>query len=85
MEGKIELKASSHTGVLYGLETLLQLVESKNDQWYFPEVVITDHPRYSWRGLMIDVSRHWIPKDVILRNLDAMAKLKMNVFLTNGE
>lgn len=79
-EDQIKLRAFSDTGILYGLETLLQLVESKNDQWYFPEAEITDHPRYPWRGLMIDVSRHWIPKDVILRNLDAMAKLKMNVF-----
>lgn len=79
-KGKIDLKASSNAGVLYGLETLLQLVESKNKQWFFPEVAIKDHPRYKWRGLMIDVSRHWIPKEVILRNLNAMAKLKMNVF-----
>lgn len=77
---KIDLNASSSTGIIYGLETLLQLVENNSGQWYFREVNIKDQPRYPWRGLMIDVSRHWIPKDVILRNLDAMAKLKMNVF-----
>ncbi len=76
----ILLNASSDTGILYGLETLIQLAEFKEGQWHFPEVDIKDHPRYPWRGLMIDVSRHWIPKDVVLRNLDAMAKLKMNVF-----
>lgn len=75
----IILKASSTIGIQYGLETLLQLVEYKEGKYQFPEADIKDHPRYSWRGLMIDVSRHWIPKDVILRNLDAMAKLKMNV------
>lgn len=77
---KISLNASSTTGILYGLETLLQLAETNSGQWYFQEANIKDHPRYPWRGLMIDVSRHWIPKDVVLRNLDAMAKLKMNVF-----
>ena len=76
----IILKASSTIGIQYGLETLLQLAEYQEGKWQFPEADIKDHPRYSWRGLMIDVSRHWIPKDVILRNLDAMAKLKMNVF-----
>jgi len=42
-------------------------------------VTIEDRPRYPWRGLMIDVSRHWMPKEVILRNLDAMAAVKLNV------
>jgi len=77
---KINLKSASETGIIYGLETLLQLLEQKEGNWVIPEVKINDHPRYPWRGLMIDVSRHWIPKDVILRNLDAMVALKMNVF-----
>ncbi len=76
----IIVKASSTIGIQYGLETLLQLAEYQEGKWQFPEADIKDHPGYPWRGLMIDVSRHWIPKDVILRNLDAMAKLKMNVF-----
>jgi len=77
---KINLKSASETGIIYGLETLVQLLEQSEGNWVLPEVKIDDHPRYPWRGLMIDVSRHWIPKDVILRNLDAMGALKMNVF-----
>lgn len=79
-DSQINLKSASETGILYGLETLMQLLEQEESAWTFPEAKINDHPRYPWRGLMIDVSRHWIPKDVILRNLDAMAMLKMNVF-----
>lgn len=77
---KINLKSASETGIIYGLETLLQLLEEKEGNWVIPAVKIDDHPRYPWRGLMIDVSRHWIPKEVILRNLNAMSVLKMNVF-----
>jgi hexosaminidase len=45
-----------------------------------PGVTIHDSPRFPWRGLMIDVSRRWIPTEVIRRNLDAMAAVKLNVF-----
>jgi hexosaminidase len=45
-----------------------------------PTVTIDDHPRFPWRGLHIDVSRHFIPLDVIRRNLDSMAAVKLNVF-----
>lgn len=79
-KGHIVLRAPSTTGIIYGLETLVQIVESKEDQFIFPVLEIKDQPRYPWRGLMLDVSRHWMPKEVVLRNLDAMAKLKMNVF-----
>ncbi len=77
---KIILTARSETGILYGLESLLQLVKEEDDQWIIPALNIDDQPRYPWRGLMIDVARHWIPKEVIFRNLDAMATVKMNVF-----
>jgi len=77
---KIVLKASSETGILYGLESLLQLVREENGAWVIPQLILKDQPRYPWRGLMIDACRHWIPKEVILRNLDAMAALKMNIF-----
>ncbi len=77
---RILLKAPSSLGILHGLETLIQLLEQKDDSWTLPHVSISDKPRFSWRGIMIDVSRHWIPKDVILRTLDAMATVKMNVF-----
>jgi hexosaminidase len=76
---RILLEAPNETGILFGLETLLQLVNREEDGWGFPAVTIKDEPRYPWRGLMIDACRHWIPKEVILRNLDGMAAVKMNV------
>ncbi len=79
-EQKIILSANAETGILYGLESLLQLVKIEDGHWVMPTLEIKDKPRYPWRGLMIDVARHWIPKEVILRNLDAMAMNKMNVF-----
>ena len=47
--------------------------------YYCPAAQITDAPRFKWRGLLIDVARHFIPMDVLLRNIDAMAAVKMNV------
>jgi hexosaminidase len=76
---RVRVKAPSETGIIYGLETLRQLVTRVDDHWALPRLTLRDHPRYSWRGLMIDASRHWIPKAVILRNLDAMAAVKLNV------
>jgi hexosaminidase len=74
------LTAPASTGVLRGLETLAQLVEAGPDGFFLPGVTIDDKPRYHWRGLMLDVSRHWMPVPVVERNLDAMAAVKMNVF-----
>lgn len=73
------LRAPSARGVLHGLETCLQLLQSHETGWYLPEVTINDRPRFPWRGLMIDVVRHWQPLEVILRNLDGMALVKLNV------
>ena len=76
----IFLKATTDLGVLRGLETLLQLLSYNKNEYYFPGVVIKDSPRFKWRGLMIDVSRHFQPVDVIKRNLRAMAAVKLNLF-----
>jgi hexosaminidase len=76
----IELKSPSVVGAMHGLETLLQLAEFQNAQAVIPAVTIDDTPRFRWRGLMIDVSRHFEPVDVIKRNLDGMALVKLNVF-----
>jgi hexosaminidase len=78
-EKAIVLKAPGETGILFGLETLLQLVVKEGANRGIPALTISDQPRYPWRGLMVDVCRHWIPKDVILRILDGMAAAKMNV------
>ena len=76
---KIRLEAESDIGILRGIETLLQTLSADADGYYFPELEIHDSPRFKWRGLMIDVSRHFMPVDVIKRNLDGMAAVKMNV------
>jgi hexosaminidase len=73
------LAAPTPTGALRGLETFLQLVDRTDSATRVPVVTIEDRPRFPWRGLMMDVSRHWMPKAVILRNLDAMAAVKLNV------
>jgi len=77
---KITLDAKTDIGVLRGFETLLQLLSADETGYYFPCVAIADQPRFTWRGLLIDVGRHFQPVDVIKRNLDAMAAVKMNVF-----
>ncbi|MGA9978358.1 MAG: family 20 glycosylhydrolase [Candidatus Sulfotelmatobacter sp.] len=74
-----KLTAATPLGVLHGLETFLQLVQPSATGFSVPAVTIKDQPRFPWRGLMIDVSRHFIPIDVLKRNLDAMAAVKMNV------
>ncbi len=76
---KIELSAENDLGAIRGMETLLQLLANDKDGYYFPALEITDSPRFPWRGLMIDVSRHFMPVDVIKRNIDGMALVKMNV------
>src|SRR5260221_5020285 len=74
------LSAATPLGVLRGLQTFLQLVEPTPDGFAAPAVSIQDQPRFAWRGLMIDVSRHFIPLDVIKRNIDGMEAVKLNVF-----
>lgn len=77
---KIKINATTDLGALHGLETLLQLLQNNSKSYNFPTVEITDLPRFTWRGLMIDAARHFQPVAVIKRNLDAMASMKMNVF-----
>ncbi len=78
-EKRIVLSAPNPLGILRGLETLLQLVEAKGDKSFIPCVTIHDKPRFPWRGLLIDACRHWMPVEVIKRNLDGLAEAKMNV------
>jgi hexosaminidase len=76
---QIHIEAETDIGALLGLETLLQLLSVKDGKYYFPETRLSDKPRFPWRGLLIDVARHWIPANVIKRNIDGMASVKMNV------
>lgn len=73
------LRAATDVGILRGLETLLQLLQVDSKGWSLPTVTIQDRPRFPWRGLMIDVARHWQPMEVVKRNLDGMALVKLNV------
>jgi len=74
------LVAPTVVGALRGLETFLQLLQGDRDGYYMPAVIIQDQPRFPWRGLLIDVGRHYEPIEVLKRNLDAMAAVKLNVF-----
>src|SRR6266540_2531420 len=73
-----KLTAPNPLGILHGLQTFLQLVETGANGFSVPVVTIEDQPRFRWRGLLIDVGRHFIPVDVLKRNLDGMAAVKMN-------
>jgi hexosaminidase len=76
----VHLRAATDVGAMHGLQTLLQLVQHTDTQYFLPAVTIHDSPRFPWRGLMLDCSRHFEPIPVIKRTLDAMAAVKMNVF-----
>ena len=82
----IKLHAATVVGAMRGLTTLEQLIQPSGDSsivpasFIVPAVEIEDSPRFRWRGLMIDSGRHFEPVDVIKRNLDAMAAVKLNVF-----
>jgi hexosaminidase len=73
------LTAPTDLGALRGLQTFLQLLETTSHGFALAAITIQDRPRFPWRGLMIDVSRHFIPLAVLKRNLDGMAAVKMNV------
>jgi hexosaminidase len=75
-----QIDAPTPLGAMHGLQTFLQLVEVSPDGFTAPALIIHDQPRFPWRGLMIDVGRHFIPLDVLRRNLDGLEAVKMNVF-----
>ena len=76
----VELRAANPLGILHGLQTLLQLVTVTPHGFVIPALMIDDSPRFPWRGLLIDTSRHFMPVEVLKRNLDGMEAVKMNVF-----
>jgi hexosaminidase len=92
----IVIRANQPAGLYYGVQTLLQLlpkeIESKsavkNIQWSVPCVEVTDYPRFGWRGLMLDVSRHFFTKNEVKDFIDEMSRYKFNLFhwhLTDDE
>jgi hexosaminidase len=75
----ITINAKSGAGLFYGLQTVLQLSKPlSNKELSIPSIQITDSPRFAYRGLMIDVSRHFFPKAFIEKQIDALAYYKIN-------
>jgi hexosaminidase len=74
------LHSETVVGALRGLQTFLQLVVPGERRFAAPAVRIEDEPRFRWRGLLMDVTSHFMPVPVIERNLDAMEAVKLNVF-----
>uniref|UniRef100_A0A8C1PMX7 Beta-hexosaminidase subunit alpha n=1 Tax=Cyprinus carpio TaxID=7962 RepID=A0A8C1PMX7_CYPCA len=80
-EGQAVLRSVSVWGALRGLESLSQLVYQDDYGTYFiNKTEIVDFPRFAFRGLLLDTSRHYLPLYAILKTLDAMAYSKLNVF-----
>ena len=78
----IEIIGSDHAGTFYGIQTLLQILETSKIKNVptVKSVIIKDSPRFKWRGMMLDVARHMFPADFIKRYIDIIAAHKMNVF-----
>ena len=92
----VTITANKPAGLFYGMQTLLQLlpkeIESKtavkNINWNIPAITVTDYPRFSWRGLMFDVARHFFTKKDIEQYIDQMVRYKFNLLhmhLTDDE
>ncbi len=75
----IFLKSNTTIGALRGFETLLQMVSADKEGYFIPTAEIVDKPRFKWRGMLIDVSRHFLPIDILKKNIDAMTAVKLNV------
>lgn len=84
----VTIRAHSMAGLFYGVQTVLQLLPpqvfsphtNRGIDWRIPNLIIEDHPRFAWRGVMVDVSRHFFTMNEIKEFLDAMALHKLNVF-----
>lgn len=84
----VTITAAGPAGVFYGIQTLRQLLPSavfspsrvRGIRWVVPAVEITDYPRFPWRGMHLDVARHFMPKAFVKRYIDLLALHKMNTF-----
>lgn len=85
----VRITGGSAAGLFWGAQTFRQLLGpdafrraplAPGHAWEVPAVVVEDEPRFPWRGLMLDVSRHFLPKEDVLRYLDLLAAHKLNVF-----
>ncbi|MDC7217889.1 MAG: family 20 glycosylhydrolase [Spirochaetales bacterium] len=76
---RVFLNANTSAGLLYGMQSIWQLLSAKDGN-SIPCMEITDYPRFSWRGMHLDVSRHFMPASFIYKYIDYIAMHKMNVF-----
>lgn len=83
----VTISANKPAGLFYGMQTLLQLlppeIESQKAvtaNWNIPVVNITDYPRFKWRGMMLDVSRHFFSKEDVKTFIDEISRFKYNTF-----
>jgi hexosaminidase len=79
-EKGIFLTANNEAGTLYGIQTLRQIIKQEGGKWVVQAGTITDYPTFSWRAFMLDEARHFKGKDVVMKTLENMAQLKLNVF-----
>ena len=81
-ENEVIIKANSVSGIFYGLQTFDQLIplgDISKENVEIPACTIKDYPRFGWRGLMFDVSRHFFQKNEVKEYIDWMSKYKFNV------
>jgi len=78
-DAEARIQAATAEGAIHGLATFAQSIQPGPDGFQVAGVHIEDRPRFPWRGLMLDVCRHWMPVEVVKRNLEAMAAVKLNV------
>jgi hexosaminidase len=76
----VDIFSTSASGLFYGTQSLMQLIVQEKKDWQVPYLTLTDFPRFSWRGLHLDVSRHFFPVDFVKRYIDLMARYKFNTF-----
>ena len=84
----VTIKAAQKAGIFYGMQTLRQLMPTEifkqtpveGIDWQIPCVNIEDTPRFKWRGLHLDVCRHFMPKEFVKKYIDLLAIHKMNIF-----
>ena len=79
-KNSIRVSAKFEKGAFYGVQSLFQLIREREEYLAIPQMRIDDYPRFSYRGFMLDVGRHYHPVDTIKKILDLMALLKLNVF-----
>ncbi len=75
---QINISANSHQGLFYGMQSLKQLMLTRNEQDNISPVTVQDRSRFEYRGMLLDVSRHFFPKEGVKRFIDLMAMYKLN-------